>query len=69
MLQNIIAYSVILGVFGLSGYYLYKKETTKAIICLIIGGWVTNVGMAYHVRTMNEAKENMEILCVGNHGY
>lgn len=40
-----------------------SRNLVYAILMLIIGGWVTNAGMAYHVRTMNEAKQEYEAGC------
>lgn len=60
MMQNIIAYSVILFLGGLSLYYLYKDDHKKSLIILIVCYWVTNIGVAYHVRSFNEAKQEAE---------
>ena len=75
MLQNIIAYTVILifytapGVsLGLAYYYFKKGKIDYAVRCvgasiiiLMVAGWVATLGQAYHVRSFNEAKKEMEI--------
>lgn len=73
MIQNIIAYSVILLVFASSGYFLrvawvayfdeqdhFKafKNLVYSIIVLIVAGWISTVGQAYHIRTINEAQKD-----------
>lgn len=69
--QNIIAYTVILFAFASPGLFLLRACKAKApveaiqnlayaIICLMVAGWLATAGMAYHVRSFNEAKRNVE---------
>lgn len=66
MLQNIIAYTVILIAFVLPMACIWprrqriSKNLIAAIVCLCVAGWIATVGMAYHVRSFNEAKQEME---------
>lgn len=75
MLQNIIAYTVILIFYsapavplGLAYYYFKKGKMeymfrciAASIIILMAAGWIATLGQAYHTRTMNEAKKEFEI--------
>jgi len=60
MLQNIIVYTSIL-IFGLTSvYYCYTQNLKKSILYLIVAYWILSIGLAYHVRSFNEAKKELE---------